>query len=184
MARRLSTGIVGGRVLGNFSAFTNTFGTVEEDQDIRLNPNGLGIVEVNSDLQVQNENSVRFADSDSSNFIELKAPASLSSNLTLTLPSSASSGTVLTSDEFGDLSFSEAELSVINQIGDTATYYPLLSTETNGSISSVNTSDTKLSYKPSTGKLEATAVKTGSLTDTSDRQLTIRDVNNNILWGD
>jgi len=183
MARRISTGIVGGRVLGNFSAFNNTFGTVEEDQDIVLNPNGFGIVKTNSSLQVENENSVRFADSDSSNFVEFKAPANLSNNLSLTLPSSTSEGTVLTSDGSGNLSFSDAELSVTNQTADNTINYPLFTTATNGTISTVNTSDTKLSYQPSSGRLEANQVKTSSLLDTSDRELTIRDSNGNILWG-
>jgi hypothetical protein len=183
MARRISTGIVGARLLGNFSAFNNTFGTVEENQDIVLNPNGLGIVQVNSHLQLRNQKGIRFADSDSSNFVEIKAPTNLSENLSLTLPNSTSSGTVLTSDEFGNLSFDAASLSVENQIGDTDTYYPILSTSTNGTISTVTTSDTKLSYQPSSGRLEVDAVKTGSLLDTGDRELTIRDVNNNILWG-
>jgi len=55
------------------------------------------------------QGDLRFADSDSSNFIALQAPATISSNVTLTLPSAdGSNGQVLTTNGSGTLSFTSA----------------------------------------------------------------------------
>ena len=61
-------------------------------------------------LTLQAQNSLRFADSDNSNFVGFKAPATISSNLTWTLPSAdaAVSGYALVSDASGTLSWAAA----------------------------------------------------------------------------
>jgi len=57
-------------------------------------------------VTLNEQGDLRFADSDSSNFIALQAPATISSNVTLTLPSAdGSNGQVLTTNGSGTLSF-------------------------------------------------------------------------------
>ena len=51
--RRITTGIVGGPILGQLSAFQNNVSGVVTNQDITLSPSGTGIVKVNSHLQLQ-----------------------------------------------------------------------------------------------------------------------------------
>lgn len=152
--RRISTGVIGREILGRFTAFENSLQSIEENQDIVLSPNGTGIVQSDADLQINNENSVRFADSGSSNFIEIKAPSSLASNSTLTLPPDAGTEDyVLSTDGSGNLSWESVAVSVSNETADTNTYYPLLSQNTNGQITSVTTSSSKLDFQPSSGTL-------------------------------
>jgi len=59
-----------------------------------------------SNLQVGARGDVRFADSDSSNYVALQSPATVSSNVTFTLPGAdGTSGQVMTTDGTGNLSF-------------------------------------------------------------------------------
>ena len=61
-------------------------------------------------LTLQAQNDLRFADSDSSNYVGFKAPATVSSSLTWTLPATdaAVSGYALVSDASGTLSWAAA----------------------------------------------------------------------------
>jgi len=171
--RRISTGIVGREILGRFTAFDNSLRSIENNQDIVLNPNGSGIIRSDAHIQVNDENSVRFADSGSSNYVEIKAPASLGSNITLTLPDSTTAGNVLTTDGSGNLTFSDLTIEVSNQSAATDTYYPLLSTSDSGSISSVDVSSSKLSFQPSSGTLTVTDLST---TDINCTDITCTDI--------
>lgn len=57
-------------------------------------------------VQMNAQNEVRFADADSSNFVSIRAPANVGTNLALTLPSTAgTSGQVLSTDGTGVLSW-------------------------------------------------------------------------------
>ena len=57
-------------------------------------------------LTLQAQTDVRFADSDSSNYVALQSPATVSSNVTFTLPAAdGSNGQFLTTDGSGNLSF-------------------------------------------------------------------------------
>ena len=49
-----------------------------------------------------------------------------------------------------------AATTITNETTSASTYYPLLSTSLTGTLSTANTSSTKLSYQPSTGTLSAT----------------------------
>lgn len=60
-------------------------------------------------LQVNGQKSVRFADADSSNYVALKAPTTVASDVTLTLPDTAgSSGQLLATNGSGALSWANA----------------------------------------------------------------------------
>jgi hypothetical protein len=77
---------------------------------------------------------------------------------------------VVTVDAYGRLtSVSNTSIvtgtTLVDEVASVSTYYPLLTTSTTGSISSANTSSTKLSYVPSTGTLT-----TVDLNTTSDAQ--------------
>ena len=58
----------------------------------------------NTDITLNNQSSIRFADADSSNWVAFKSPAVVAGNVTWTLPASDSSG-CLQSDGAGNLSF-------------------------------------------------------------------------------
>jgi hypothetical protein len=120
-------------------------------------------VQSTKDLQINAQNSLRLADGDSSNWVALRSPATVSSNTTYTLPGTATNGYFLQTDGSGTLSWQLAAVSVTNQTADTATYYPAITTATSGTLTAVSTSSTKLTFVPSTGLLTATAFS-GNLT--------------------
>ena len=68
----------------------------------------------NFNILVQNEKEIRlFEDSNNgSNYVALKAPASLTSDITLTLPDQVYGGSVLTTNAAGVLSFQEEQLRI------------------------------------------------------------------------
>ena len=57
--RRITTGIVGGPILGQLSAFQNNVSGVVTNQDITLSPSGTGIVAIGSHLMVKNTKKKR-----------------------------------------------------------------------------------------------------------------------------
>ena len=85
MPRKVSTGRVGGPILGSLSTQNNTFSPVETNANIIFDPAGTGVVESATDLLVSGNNGVRLSDGDT-NYALLKAPAGLSANYTLTFP--------------------------------------------------------------------------------------------------
>lgn len=84
--------------------------------NIEITPNGTGIVKVGTDLQLDAEGEVRFADSDSSNYVGFKAPATVSSNKIWTLPSAdGSANQVLSTNGSGALSWATAGGGTLNE---------------------------------------------------------------------
>lgn len=76
-----------------------------------------------SNITMNAQSNVRFADADSSNYVALKAPTSVSANVTFLLPASdGSSGDVIQTDGSGNLSFTPSVPagSVIPYAGSTA----------------------------------------------------------------
>jgi len=66
------------------------------------------------------DDELRFNDSDNSNYITVKAPATVSSNYTLTLPDSGgTSGYVLTTDGSGVLTWTAKTVDTTNLVDDT-----------------------------------------------------------------
>jgi hypothetical protein len=127
---------------------------------VLLEPNGSGIVQSTKDLQINAQNTLRLADADSSNFIGLRAPTTVASNVTLTFPSTAGTSTnMLQTDGSGTLSWAAPFVAVANQAADTATYYPAITTATSGTASTFSVSSTKLTFVPSTGVLSSTEMR-------------------------
>jgi hypothetical protein len=79
-----------------------TLGTVSTNQGLA----GLSGATFTGDITMNAQSDVRFADSDSSNYVAFQAPATISSNVTFTLPATdGTSGQNLTTDASGTLSW-------------------------------------------------------------------------------
>jgi len=160
MPRRISSGKVGRSVLGDIFTRDNSIRSVETNANIALSPDGTGIVESDSDIQTNAQAGIRFADSDSSNYVKLAGPATVASNFTLTLPSAdGSANQALVTDASGNLSFADNTLTVTNRTtADAGPYYIAMSDQTSGSETTLSVADgTRFFYTPnansSTGKL-------------------------------
>lgn len=169
--RKISTGVQGGPVLGTFTALENNLKTIPNNVDIVFDPNGTGETKVNSHMQINSAQSLKFADADSSNYVALKAPATVASNLTLTLPTGTpSNGQVIKTNASGVLSFASASVPSANNTTSTGTYYVMLSDDADAEDGEVNTlvySQGKCTFVPSTGTLTATVVNSPSFTGTN-----------------
>lgn len=99
-----------------------------------------------------------FEDTDNgTNYVALKAPDSVASNITFTLPAvDGSAGQALTTNGSGTLSWAAAGATITDDTSTDASYYPSLETSTSGSSTAVKVSSTKLYFNPSTGTLNAT----------------------------
>jgi hypothetical protein len=165
MARRITTGISGKNILGDIVAVNNSLQSVVANANVILEPNGTGISVSVTDLQVNSGNSLRLADNDSSNFIALTSPGTVSANITYTLPGTGvAADKVLRTDASGILSWVDPFITINNQTADTATYYPAMTTATSGTVTTASVSNSKLSFVPSTGRLTVTAITAGSAT--------------------
>jgi|TARA_B110000908_G_scaffold74475_1_gene89738 hypothetical protein len=164
MPRKITSGKVGGPLFGNLSTGTNVVSSVETNANIVFTPNGTGVTEYTKDLYTSGNAGIRFGDSDT-NYALIKAPSSLSGNYTLTLPTDdGTAAQALTTDGSGVLSWGSPAVSVVNQTADSSTYYPALSAVTSGTTASINVSDSKLSFVPSTGVLSSTELRSTSST--------------------
>lgn len=172
MARRISTGRVGKNVLGSLNTSENTISSVVTDDNIILDPAGAGDVLVESDVFIQDGNILKLGDSDSSNWIGFKAPATVASDVTLTFPATAGTdGYVLTTNGSGTLTWSNVAVQVADDIstdGSTA-YYPLFTSATSGGITGVKVVTTKFEINANDGTLKlknntsSTSKTTGTL---------------------
>lgn len=180
MARRISTGISGKNVLGSIVAVGNSLRSVKSNDDLVLDPEGTGIVASTSHFHVNEGASVRLFDDDTSNYIAIKSPATVSTNVTLTFPATAgTSGYVLTTDGSGTLSWSQAVTDISNNTTDTVTHYPTLTTQTSGGVSGLRVTNSKFSFVPSTGVMTVTGLSTGSLTVSGAGVTTLANVDIN-----
>jgi hypothetical protein len=154
MARKLSGGISGDPNVSSIQVVPPAVLTAAADINITLGPTGTGIVVSNTDTQIQAQNGLRFADSDSSNYVGFRAPTTVATNLIWTLPATdGTSDQVLTTNAAGVLSWTSKSISLTDQTVSATTHYPLFTTSTSGSVTSVNVSTTKMTYQPSTGTL-------------------------------
>jgi hypothetical protein len=159
MARKITTGRVGRAILGSLSTEDSALKALKTNANISLEPNGTGILQSTKDLQLNSASSLRLADSDSSNFVALKSPATVASNITYTLPGTLTTDYFLKTDSSGNLTWAQAAVAVTNQAADTAIYYPTITTATSGTLTAVSVSSTKLTFVPSTGILTSTELR-------------------------
>lgn len=164
--RRVSTGVVGGPLLGSLSINDADIRTVGTDVDLELSPNGTGQVKTSNNIFLENNAGLRLGDADSSNYVELASPASMATNITYTWPGTITAGYVLATDGAGSLSWVPSEVSVTNDTTTNASYYPAMTTSTGTAITGVTVSNTKLTFNPSTGRLNGTIISDGTMTMT------------------
>jgi hypothetical protein len=163
--RRISTGVLGGPILGVLSTTENVVTTLTPDANLTLDPNGTGEVRVATNIQVNAGASLKLADNASTNTVSLKSPGTLSASYTLTMPADdGSASQFLQTDGSGNLTWAAVGVGVSDQTGSGTTHYPLISTSTSGTVSSVNVSSSKLAFVPSTGTLSCTAASVTNLT--------------------
>lgn len=170
MGRKITTGIVGTSGFGSVSVSGATISTAQTNEDLELDPNGTGRVVVTADTQLNAQSDLRFADADSSNYVAIQAPSSVTANYTITLPAAiaGSNNSALISDTSGNLSWGAAGSNVANETSSSSTFYPLFSSVTTGSLSSSNVASTKLTFVPSSGTLSSTVITvTGSTASTT-----------------
>jgi hypothetical protein len=157
MARKLSGGLVGEPSIGAINVAPTAVVTAAPNQDITISPAGTGSAVFTNNIALNAQNDLRFADSDSSNYVAFQAPATISSNYTLTLPSTDGSlNQVLTTNGSGTLSWTTASVAISDNSSDSATHYPAITTATSGSITSARVTSTRFTFQPSTGLLTTT----------------------------
>lgn len=166
MPRKISSGKVGRSILGSIVSEDNSLQSVVLNESIVLSPNGTGIVESTTDFQLNATNAVRFADLDSSNYVALKAPDTVSSNVTLVLPAAAGNANdVLRTDANGNLSFTPPALTVTNRTAaDGNTYYITMSDGTSGTEDTLSVASGRLEFVPNPGRLSAAEIRSTSST--------------------
>ena len=135
------------------------------------------------------QSDLRFADSDSSNYVAFEAPATVAANVTWILPSAdGSNGQVLTTNGTGTLSWSGASATnvTVTSSNVASTVYPVFVTAVGASVGLLADDSTgPLSYVPSTGVLTLagdinvnggdviTSATTASVFDTNATTLTM-----------
>jgi hypothetical protein len=159
MARKITGGLVGSSTLvGTVQISPDSALSTAADQNITLSPGGPGQVVSTANVQLNAQTDLRFADSDSSNWVGFQAPATVAANVTWTLPAAdGTSDQVLTTNASGTVS---------DQTASATTHYPLFTTATSGAITSSNVSTTKMTYQPSTGRLSLAGASAASSTTT------------------
>ena len=158
MGRRHTAGAVGNQAVGGVQV-DNTTLTAADDLDITIDPSGTGIFKIAGDAQLQAQGDLRFADSDSSNYVAFQAPATVSSSLTWTLPAADGSVTqALTTNGSGTLSWATNSVTVSDETADAGSNYVAFTTATTGAITTAKVSSTKLTFHPSSGTLTSTVV--------------------------
>ena len=84
MARKITTGEVGG-ALGGIN-ITNTTISSSAGLDITIDPQGAGRVNLQANTHLGLQSDLRFGDADDTNYVAFKAPTTVASDVTWTLP--------------------------------------------------------------------------------------------------
>jgi hypothetical protein len=157
MARKVTGGLSGSPSVGALNVAPTAVVTAASDQDITLSPTGTGSVVITNNAILNAQSDLRFADSDSSNWVAFQGAGTIAANVTWTLPSAdGSNGQVLSTNASGTLSWINAGITVSDQTASASTHYLVVTTSSSGTVSAANVSTTKLSFQPSTGLLTAT----------------------------
>lgn len=170
MGRRTSGRQTGFQSIGNIQANASTLTTSQTNQDLTIDPNGTGVVNVSTDttitgdLTIANQGDLRLreASGNGTNYIAQQAAAAMGANYTITWPAAVSTtnGFVLTSQTDGTLSWASAGGNIpVSDPGSTATvHYPFFGTASGSLPTTLSPlARTNLSFVPSTGELTATA---------------------------
>jgi hypothetical protein len=152
MARKITTGEVGG-AFGGIN-ITNTTISAAPGLDITIDPQGVGRVNIQANTHLGLQSELRYGDQDDSHYVAFKAPATIASDVTWTLPAAdaGTPGYALQSDGAGTLAWGPVGPNHDDETAGASTYYPVITTQNSaGFLTSTRVSTTKLSYQPSTG---------------------------------
>ena len=156
LTRRISGGLIGQPSVGAINVEPTAVVTAANDQDITLSPAGTGSLIITNNAILNAQNDLRFADSDSSNWVAFQAPSTVAANVTWTLPATdGTSAQVLTTNGSGTLSWSTAAVTITDNTSDSGTNYVAFTTATSGTITAARVSSTRLTFQPSTGLLSS-----------------------------
>ena len=165
MGRRHTAGAVGNQGVGGVQV-DNTTLTAADNLDITIDPSGTGVFKVAGDAQLQAQGDLRFADSDSSNWVAFQAPSTIAADVTWTLPAAdGSSNQALSTNGSGTLSWVTPNIALTDNTSDSGANYIALTTATSGSISAARVSSTKLSFQPSTGNMDVSGLVRSNRTE-------------------
>ena len=99
---------------GNLDVQANEINTSTTNGNIKLNPNGTGVVEVKGDGS-SSDGTIQLNCSQNSHGVKIKSPAhSAGASYTLTLPTSVVNGQFLKTDANGNLSWAAVDLTALN----------------------------------------------------------------------
>jgi hypothetical protein len=168
MSRRVTAGILP-TGFGDLSINGSVLTVGGTNNSITITPVGTGITRSSKDFQIEAGLRLRLADNDSTNWVGFKAPATVSTNVTWTLPSAdGSDNTFLSTDGAGNLSWISANLGVQDQTSSTSVHYPLFTeVTTNTTSETLYRASTKLSFIPSSGIFSASGVSVTASTASS-----------------
>ena len=168
MPRKITSGRVGGPILGSLSTGTNTFSSVETNANIVFTPDGTGTTEFTKDIFTSSNAGLRLGDSDT-NYALIKAPAALTANYTLILPlDDGDAGEGLITDGAGNLTWGPAGVTVTNRsAADNNTYYVAMTDQTTGAEDILSIASDRLSFIPNPGRLSAAEMRATASTASS-----------------
>jgi hypothetical protein len=165
MARKVNGGLSGSPSVGALNVAPTAVVTAATDQDITLSPIGTGRLVSTGNFQLNAQADLRFADSDSSNWVGFQAPATITADVLWTLPATdGTNGQVLTTNSTGTLSWTSKSVTLTDQTSSATTHYPLFTASSSGDVTGVNVSTTKMTYQPSTGRMTLAGAQTASNT--------------------
>jgi hypothetical protein len=182
MARKVSGGLSGSPSVGALNIAPTAVVTAADDQNITLSPTGTGMLMITANAQLNAQADLRWADADSSNWVAFQAPATVSSNITWTLPATdGTAGQFLSTNASGTLGWASGSLSLSDQTASASTHYPLITTATSGTVTAANVSSTKFTFQPSTGTFTATAIVESSSIVLKENFIPIEDALTKLL---
>jgi hypothetical protein len=163
MARKVNGGLSGSPSVGALNVAPTAVVTAATDQDITLSPIGTGRLVSTGNFQLNAQTDLRFADSDSSNWVGFQAPATITADVLWTLPATdGTNGQVLTTNSTGTLSWTSKSVTLTDETASATTHYPLFTASSSGTVTGINVSTTKMTYQPSTGKMTLAGAQTAS----------------------
>ena len=170
MGRRTSGQSVGLEKIGNIAGMGGMLSTTQANQDLTLDPNGTGIVNINAnmvitgDVEIANQADLRLreASANGTNWIAMHAASNMAANYTITWPAAVAgtNGFVLSSDTSGNLSWSSAGGNIpVSDAGSTSTVHYLFFGTNAGALPTTLSplARSTLTFVPSTGEITAAA---------------------------
>jgi len=148
MARKISGGLVGEPSVGAINVAPTAVLTTALNQDIGFANN----------IILNAQTDLRFADSDSTNWVAFQAPSTIASNVTWTLPNvDGTTSQVLSTNGSGTLSWRSSSVDLVDNNTDSGTHFvTFTATSTDSPISELRRSSTGMTFQPSTGTLTVT----------------------------